>query len=185
MIKRFWKNRKTYLANVDNQGNDALSLLRSRNQQGPLSDTITFVPGVELHADPALGITGNYHSPTGQILEVESKMANAGEWVGLHVALPALDVSNNGMLGFAARLSASEVFMIQACLRSGLDEGGFKDHFFEKHLLLRPEAASHLDALSVHQTYDFPIKAPWRELILFLPTKDFKLSLIDLRVFVV
>ena len=88
------------------------------------------------------------------------------------------------MVGFAARIAAPEILVARACLRSGTEEG-FVDCFFDKHLLFRPEEASHVDALPVHHRADLPLRAPWRELILFLPTDDFRLSLIDLRVFVV
>ena len=42
-----------------------------------------------------------------------------------------------------------------------------------------------MDALHVGKRADLPLRAPWRDVILFLPTRAFQLSLIDMRVFVV
>lgn len=195
MIRRFFRQFKTRLMaiflrpnSVDadrnaTSGNIALNTLRVGHTSGVMSDDITFTPGVELHADAALGMTGTYRSPAGQMLQIDAKMQRSGGWVGLHIALPHRDLSDYEAFGFMARFSASQVLIAQACLRSGVQGGGFKDHFFEKHLLLRPEATSHLDALHVHYAHDFDLEASWRELILFLPTEDFHLSLVDLRVF--
>jgi hypothetical protein len=195
MIRRFFRQFKTRLmaiflrpSSVDadrnaTSGNIALNTLRVGHMRGVLSDDITLTPGVELHADPALEMTGTYRSPAGQMLEIDAKMQRSGGWVGLHIALPHRDLSDYEAFGFVARFSASQVLVAQACLRSGVEGGGFKDHFFEKHLLLRSETTNHLDALHVHCIDDFDLDAPWRELILFLPTEDFHISLVDLRVF--
>lgn len=195
MIKRFYRQFKSWLVaiwlrpnRVDADrnaisGNIALNTLRVGHTSGVLSDDITFALGVELHADAVLGMTGTYRSPAGQILEIDAKMQRSGGWVGLHIALPHRDFSAYEVFGFVARFNASQVLVAQACLRSGVEGGYFKDHFFKKHLLLRSEATSHLDALHVHCVDGFDLDAPWRELILFLPTEDFHVSLVDLRVF--
>ena len=111
-------------------------------------------------------------------------MQGAGEWVGLHFEFPARDISGAGVMGFAARFSAADTCVVQACLRS-MTEDGFQDCFFDKHLLLRPEESSHLDALQIGYRDSLPMHAKWRELILFLPTESFSLALIDLRLFLV
>ena len=168
----------------DGQANHTLSVLRTGTSDGTLGNDIEFVPGFALHADPALGLGGQYRSPAGRLLELDARMSGQGDWIGLHMALPAQDLSEGGVLGFAARTSATETCVLRACLRSGT-EAGFQDCFFDKHLLLRPEEASHLDALPVGMRDTLPDTAPWRELILFLPLTDFRIALIDLRVFVV
>jgi hypothetical protein len=104
--------------------------------------------------------------------------------VGLHLDLPAKDLRQAGVLGFGARFAAPEIMVARVCLRSGT-KSGFEDCFFDKHMLLRPEEASHIDALSIHHRADLPVQAPWRELIIFMPTRAFQASLIDLRVFIV
>ncbi|MEN9063025.1 hypothetical protein [Ponticoccus litoralis] len=98
--------------------------------------------------------------------------------------LPAEKLHHVGTIGFAARIAAPEVFVARAALRSGGPDG-FVDCFFDKHLLFRPEEASHVDAIPVHYREPVPAEAAWRELILFLPTHSFRLSIIDLRLFVV
>lgn len=169
----------------DGQTNHTLDVLRGKVRKGTLSDRVKFLPGVSLHADPALQLTGHYTSPKGRLLELDAHMGGSGSWIGLHLALPARTLKGFGVLGFAARASASETTVLRACLRSGGKEDGFTDCFFDKHLLLRPEEASHLDALPVGYRDELPTEAEWRELILFLPTETFRLSLIDLRVFLV
>ena len=169
----------------DVQVNQDLAAWRAGTAEGALADTVAFQPGLTLHADPALGLSGTYRSPLDRLLELETKMSGDGAWLGLHLGLPLRDLSGFGVVGFAARTSAGSMALIRACLRSGLDEGGFQDVFFDKHLLTRPEESAHLDALHLPQVPDVALQAPWRELVFFLPTQDCHLSLIDLRVFTV
>lgn len=170
---------------ADGQANHALSIWRNDQSEGYLGADVTFIPGFKLNADPALELQGKYRSPKGQILELDARTGQSpGSWVGLHLALPIDDLTHTGVIGFAARISAPEVLVARTCLRSGTKDG-FQDSFFDKHILLRPEQASHVDALSVARRPDIPDRAPWRELVFFLPSKAFQLSLIDLRVFAV
>lgn len=168
----------------DGQANHTLNVLRGKSRQGALADRVKFMPGFSLHADPELQLTGRYSSPKGRLLELDATTGASGGWIGLHLAFSAHNLKDFGMLGFAARTSAPETTVLRACLRSGTKDS-FIDCFFDKHMLLRPEEASHLDALPVGYRDDLPTKAEWRELILFLPTETFRLSLIDLRVFLV
>lgn len=170
---------------ADGQANHALAVMREGTYDGVLTQDVDFLPGLALHADPALALSGSFTSPQGRILDIDAHMGpKPGNWLGLHVSLPAHDLRQTGVLGFAARISAPEIMVVRACLRSGAADG-FVDCFFDKHLMLRPEEASHLDALPLHYRDQIPMQAPWRELVLFLPTHDFRLSLIDLRTFIV
>ena len=159
--------------------------MRAREAQGTLSSDLRFARGFKLHADPALELAGDYRSPRGRLLDFDARTGpNPGGWVGLHLALRVDDLSGMGVVGFAARMAAPEALVVRACLRSGTD-AGFTDCFFDKHMLFRAEEAGHVDALQISERPDLPMRAPWREVILFLPTRAFKLSLIDMRVFVV
>lgn len=170
---------------ADGQANHTLSVMRSKTTKGALHSNVEFLPGFKLNADPALELTGEYRSPAGRLLEFDAQTGpNPGGWVGLHLEVPVDDLSHLGVIGFAARIAAPEILVVRACLRSGTEDG-FQDCFFDKHLLFRPEEASHVDAIPTGQRMDLPQRAGWRELILFLPTRSFQLSLIDLRVFVV
>lgn len=170
---------------ADGQANHTLSVLRAKSSEGPLTSDVSFLPGLRLNADPALELSGNYRSPEGQLLEFDAATGpNPGDWVALHLDIPVDDLGPLGLIGFAARIAAPEIFVVRACLRSGIQDG-FQDCFFDKHLLFRSEEASHLDALPTGQRANLPARAPWRELVLFLPTRAFQLSLIDLRVFAV
>lgn len=169
----------------DGQANHVLAVLREDTREGALASDVDFLPGLSFHADPALGLSGSFTSPEGRILDLDARTGpDTGGWVALHVALPAPDLRRVGFFGFVARLSAPDITVVRACLRSGTADG-FVDCFFDKHLLVRPEEASHLDVLPLQYRDQIPMQAPWRELILFLPTHDFRLSLIDLRLFIV
>ncbi|MEM8582355.1 MAG: hypothetical protein AAGF50_14255 [Pseudomonadota bacterium] len=168
----------------DGQANHALAVLRQEAREGELSESVHFLPGVDLYADPSLGLTGRYSSPEGRILELDAHTSGQGNWCGFHVRLPAAKLDHVGSIGFAVRIAAPEVFVARAALRSGGPEG-FVDCFFDKHLLFRPEEASHVDAIPVHYREPVPMEAAWRELIFFLPTSNFRLSFVDLRLFVV
>jgi hypothetical protein len=168
----------------DAHSNSLLAQLREGQSEGEIGNEVDFLPGVILRADPALGISGRYSSPAGRLLDLEVSCAEAGDWFALHVNLPAHDLGECGVIGFACRGSAATVEVIRPCLRSGT-ANGFVDCFFDKHVLMQPEERTHLDALAVHHREALPVTAPWRELVLFLPTKGFRLSLGDLRVFAV
>lgn len=169
---------------ADGQLNHALAVLRSSTREGELADHVHFLPGLDLRADAALGLAGQYRSTEGRCLDLEARPTGQGSWCALHLGLPARDLQGFGVLGFALRGAAPQMQLIRACLRSGT-KAGFTDCFFDKHVLLHPEESSHVDALAIRHHKRLPQEAPWRELILFLPTRAFDLSLIDLRVFLV
>jgi len=168
---------------ADGEANHRLGLLRAGTSGGDLGQRSDLAPGIFLVADPPLEIAGRWASPAGRILEIEATPRGSGAWFALHVGLPARDLSARGVLGLACRSTAPEVVVVQPCLRSGTPDG-FEDCFFDKHVLSRSEEASHLDALAVQRRDNLPPQAPWRELILFLPVRSFRWSLIDLRVFI-
>lgn len=169
---------------ADGQANHALTVLRRQDAGGDLTQNVSFVPGVMLNADPELGLSGTWRSAENRVLEFDASIQGLGNWLGLHISVPLQDTRGHGIAGFAARIQAQDIFVARASLRSGT-EGGFVDCFFDKHMLFTPDEATHVDALQLHQRDTIPATAPWREIVLFLPTESFKLDLIDLRVFVV
>lgn len=169
---------------ADGQVNHTLAVLRAEVREGELSEHVHFLPGVDLYADPALQLGGHYRSTEGRILDFEARPAGQGDWCALHLQLPARDLRPFGVLGFAMRCSAPELQVLRPCIRSGTEEG-FVDCFLTKHVLVRPEESSHVDAVAVADRPNLPLEAPWRELILFLPPHRFDLSVIDLRLFLV
>ena len=168
----------------DGYVNHTLAVLRGGTSSGDLTQSVEFMPGVQMHADPEMNMAGRYDSPNGRMLELQARPERDGAWNGLHLAFPASDLGPHGALGFVMRASAAEQHVIRACIRSGTEDG-FQDCFFDKHILLRAEESSHVDALAVHQRTDLPLHAPWRELILFLPATAFTMSIHDFRVFLV
>ena len=165
--------------------NQPLAALRAdRFGDRPL-DEAGLPAGLALRADPGLDLGGLCRSPAGRLLELEVTARGQGDWIALHVALDAPDLSAAAYVGFACRSAAPEQHMIRACLRSGAETGdGFSDCFFDRHILAHPEPANHVDALHAATCRDLPETAPWRELVLFLPTRDFTWHLHDLRLFV-
>ncbi|MBR9650076.1 hypothetical protein [Thalassovita aquimarina] len=168
----------------DAQINHALSVLRNGTAEGGIGNETRLLPGVVLRADPELKAGGRYTSPEGRLLDLDVTTAGAGSWLALHLSLGGGEYAPGSFVGFACRVAAPEPITVQPCLRSGTEDG-FVDRFYNKHILAMPEEASHLDALPLQNQPDLPLHAPWRELILFLPTHSFRWSLHDLRVFVI
>ncbi|KAA8610029.1 hypothetical protein [Salipiger aestuarii] len=169
---------------ADGQANQTLDLLRAEQRTGELGTEAGILPGLGFHADPELNLSGSWTTEPGRLLDIQADVPGIGGWAGLHLSLPIASTRGRGIIGFAARLQAPEIFVARACLRSGR-EGGFVDCFFEKHLLFTPDETSHVDVLQIAHRDTIPEEAPWRDLILFLPTESFRLSLIDWRVFAV
>ncbi len=168
----------------DGQANHLLSVLRESAAEGPLGPGTEILPGLVFHAHAGLGAEGHWRSPPGRLLDLEVTTTGEGPWMALHLSLGAPDLAECGVVGLACRSAAADQLVIRTCLRSGTADG-FEDSFFDKHLLARPEEATYLDALPVHRGERVPLRARWRELVLFLPTRSLRWSLIDLRVFAV
>jgi hypothetical protein len=168
----------------DAAANQALSHVAWAETHGDLTERVEIGRGLHLHADPALRLEGTWRSPRGRIVEIDSRPRGTGHWLGLHLALSAGDLSRMAVLGFACRTVAAEAQVLNPCLRSGTMDG-FVDSFFDKNVLSRPVEAAHVDAFSLDLRDDVPTKAPWREIVLFLPVAPISWSLIDMRVFIV
>lgn len=166
------------------RANLGIDQLRNGQGSGPLASDVTFAPGVRLNADPALGLAGTWRSPPGRLLELEAVPAGTGNWCAIHVSLGTLALDNLGVIGFTCRSAAPTPVVVRPCLRSGVD-GGFEDCFFERHLLVHAADRLHVDVLDLHRNLGIPGQAEWRDFILFLPVFPFRLSLQDLRLFVV
>lgn len=139
-------------------------------------------PGIACHVDPAARIGLHWSSPRGRLLDIRTAVATPGGWLGLHVALPPLDLSRTAWFGFVTRTAAGAALAARACLRSGDGAGGFSDAFFDRHVLSQPGETDHVDMLAPVRRPDLPPQAPWREFILFLPpTHDVDWALHDLR----
>lgn len=158
--------------------------MRDVRPKGGIADNTEFLPGLSLHADPALHVSGQWCSPAGRLLELDLRMNGRGAWIGLHVALHTPDFADYGWLGFTYRGTAPQEVLIHPCLRSGT-QSGFSDCFFDKHILATPETGNHVDALHLPTRHEIPETAPWRELVLFLPRQDFQWQLHDLRLFLI
>jgi len=166
----------------DAQANHALSLLKAGTSKGRLTHNLPLSPGLSFKADKAASLKGGYKSPPGRLLELDVTVKGTPDWVEFHVTLPGGDWSAFGLIGLVCVSAAPENIILRPCLRSGT-EGRFVDCFFDKHVLSHPQASTHLDAIMFDRRTNLPMDAPWRELILFLPTHSFRWSLQDLRLF--
>ena len=157
----------------------ALATFHAAESRGDLATGKTeLAAGIFLNCDPKMDMAGNFTSPTGRFADLTAEPARAGDWIGLHVSLPLTDLSAITYVGLVCRLSAPGNWMLRPCLRSGLENGGFEDVFFDKHILTTPRAQTHVDILYLDSRPALPLTAPWRELILFLPCAPFSLSLV-------
>lgn len=162
-----------------------LDRLRATQSQGVLAHDAGPVPGLVFRIDPEARISGHWHSPRGRLLELRTTVDRPGAWLGLHLTLPPFDLTGITWLGFAARSAADPAQVARACLRSGLDAGGFRDDFFPRDLLSHGFETDHVDLLAPDHHPDLPRKAPWREFVLFLPpVRDIRWTLHSLRLFV-
>lgn len=160
-----------------------LAALRDGITTGDIAERVDFAPGISLIADAPLGVGGSWRSPAGRLLELDISMAGRGDWIALHMALDLPDLADIAFIGFGCTGVGPTQQIIRPCLRSGLDDGGFVDCFLDRHILTRTDAIPHVDALYVPTCRTLPETAPWRELLLFLPTEPLRWHLHDLRIF--
>ncbi|WP_432257129.1 hypothetical protein [Limimaricola sp. AA108-03] len=161
----------------------SLERLRASTASGEIVPEAEIVPGVRFVPDPDAGMRGRFSSPAGRLLELEITHERPARWCGLHIKLGIEDLFGLGVVGLAARFGAPHALAVAPCLRSGTGTG-FSDCFFQKQVAALPRPLMHLDALETdgrHET--LPSTAPWREIVLFLPTNSFRLDLHDLRIF--
>jgi len=168
----------------DTQMNAPLTALRAAViAQRPVG-TGALAPGVDLRIDPDARISGQWSSPRGRLLELRTEVAQPGDWLGLHLALPPLDLTGVVWLGLAVRSAGAPALVVRACLRSGLPGGGFRDDFLDRHILSQPAETDHVDLLAPDRRPGLPPRAPWREMVLFLPpAQSVTWALHDLRLF--
>lgn len=160
-----------------------LDSLRAGSASGEIVPETEIVPGLRFVPDPDAGMRGHYTSPAGRLLEIEVSHDRPARWCGLHLRLDLGDLDGLGVIGLAARFAAPQALAVSPCLRSGTATG-FSDCFFSKQVAALPRPLLHLDALETdgrHKT--LPRSAPWREIVLFLPTSSFRVDLHDLRIF--
>ena len=158
---------------ADGRANYAISILRASNQKGELKHQNEFAPGVKLLVSPELAISGEWQSKEAELLSMEAEISGEGGWVALHITLPFESTLPYGVCGVVARTKAPQDLVANVCLRSGKEEG-FEDQFFEKQMYFTPDESTHLDVIDLHRSQFVPKSSPWRELIIFLPSKSFQ-----------
>ncbi|MAW08318.1 MAG: hypothetical protein CME61_08580 [Halobacteriovoraceae bacterium] len=169
---------------VDADANHALAILRaSELDQSAVSDE-PIVPGVFLSFDPESGTTGQIRSNANRLLNFTGQAARPARWLSLNIKLGACDLSQSSIFGFVCKTRSDVTMSFNACLRSGLGDG-FSDVFFGKRIVSFNQPSTHVDLFKLDERDDIPLKANWRELLLFFPTELEQIDLVDLRLFVV
>lgn len=161
-----------------------LEVLRAQSVASTPLDNTELVPDLWWHRDMAGDLSGQWRSPRGRLLELDTQVSDPGGFLALHLRLPPFDIMACNWFGFVARTNAASAMITRVCLRSGTGEG-FHDQFFARHILSQPGASDHHDLLVPAQCPDLPRAAPWREFILFLPpNRALAWALQDLRLIV-
>ncbi len=165
--------------------------------RGGLGDALP-VTGLRLMADPAAVMTLHWSSPTGRLLEIATTVTTPGGWCALRLTVDLPDLAGIAGLGLWLRASADPALTLQAVLRSahpaprptdGPAVPAPTDHVDTPlaHRILCHAAPSDHTALWLADRHpDLPRRAPWREVLLFLPPhRPVTLSLHTLRLFTV
>ena len=169
-------------ASPEAHGNRALGALRRLEHDGPVVPDTPIVPDIWFAADPEAPPAGRIRSRVGELLEAEFELAAPARWLALHLALGPANLSGCAGFGLAVQASAPRSLALRVCLRSGAP-GGFVERFFPRELVIAPEGRLHVDILDLQGAAPVPPRAPWRDLILFLPPESCSLTLRAMRIF--
>lgn len=127
------------------------------------------VPDIWWHIDPSIEALGTWESPRDRMLEVTTTLTTPGHFCALHLRVP-FNPGDYAYFGFVARTASDRALTTRVCLRTGTDTG-HHDLFFPRDILSQQGQTDHIDMLAPAQIPDLPRYAPWRELILFLPSR--------------
>ncbi|WP_304615986.1 hypothetical protein [Paracoccus sp. (in: a-proteobacteria)] len=139
-----------------------------------------------LSLDPEAGITGRFASRPGQIIELELQPAFGIQprWQGLHLPLGPVDLSDAAAFGLIARSVAPLSMTTRICLRSGVG-ADIVDVFLPRLMVSYDQPSLHHDLIEPAAMPDLPQQADWRDLILFFRPGPVRLTVLDLRLFLV
>lgn len=134
-----------------------------------------------INASPEIEVSGNWRSPVGRFLELECTVEGKGDWLGLHLSLDPAKIYTYSYLFLLLRINGHCSSLMRVCLRSVFLDGSYRDIFFDKHLFTDVRPRTHLDALYLDAYPDLPDNCAFRELVIFLPVKSFKLHIHHLK----
>ncbi|MCM2563947.1 hypothetical protein M8744_17565 [Lutimaribacter sp. EGI FJ00013] len=170
--------------NLDAEVNHTLGLLRTEASDEELSNGLRLAPGALISIDPNGEIEGRSVTGGDNILSLNYVVQQPVKWMALHLSVGGIDLRNAAVFGVACKTFAAEATTFRVCLRSQTADG-FVDAFLPKHVVAYGQPSTHVDLLKVEEREDVPIKASWRELVLFFAPQSAALDLIDFRVFIV
>ena len=145
------------------------------------------VPGVWVAADTRDGrFEGAFSAGSGESGEavwLDMRVPVPGRWLSLNMALDLAVLAPGTVLGVVAELAADAPLQIGVTLRSGHD-GGHLDITSPDRIAVGPEPRAAVALLQA--TAETTRRAPpaWRNLMLHLPQRAFRLQLRELRLFV-
>lgn len=168
----------------DAEVNHKLNVMHAINNTGALADGAVPSVGTFFSIDPGAEIKGNFSTGRGSHLKLKYSVLQQPRWLALHIPIGGISLASSLLVGIACKTSAAEARIIRIALRSAKQQG-FVDTFFPKHVIAFSDPSAHIDFIKLSDTYDVPLNAAWRDLVLFFPTESSALSLHDLRVFIV
>jgi hypothetical protein len=161
-----------------------LANLRGLNYVGPAASGQNIVPGVFFSLDPETDNTVQVTSRSGELMDIRMEVARPGRWLALNLVVGGADLAGRKIVGFACTSDAREPTTFRVCLRSGT-EGGHRDLFFPKTVMTDATTSLHLDVLELGSHPNIPVKAPWRDLVIFFQCKSAEIALRDFRLIVI
>jgi hypothetical protein len=152
---------------------------------GKMVPRVDLVPGAFISYDPEGEVSGDFTSSEGDLLSLSYRVNKPVRWIALHFVMGDVDFSGCDLLGIVVKSQAPTATTYRVCVRSGTEEG-FEDCFFSKHVVGFSEKSTHIDLIRLDKSEGIvPLRAPWREIILFFKAVDQDLTINDFKVFAV
>lgn len=169
----------------DAQINHLAALLRGQGAEGEIADGVALAPGCRLSIDPDARLQGEFRTGGDGLVDLDYRVETSPRWMALHLAMGGGSFAGRAVIGAVLKSRASAAVSFRICVRSVL-HGKFTDCFFDKHVVAHAQTSTHVDLLRLDDHAGrIPEQADTRDLVLFLPVRDTKILIQDLRVFIV
>lgn len=172
------------LLGPDAQINHRIGVLRTTVTDQPLAEQLPLVPGAFVSIDREGEVAGRCVTGGESLLRLDYTCRKSPRWLALHLRVGGLNLDQAAIFGVVCKSRAPQAATFRLCLRSAAP-AGFVDAFLPKHVVTFAETSTHVDLLQLQGHEDVPVRADWRELILFFQPQSAAFDLLDLRVFIV
>jgi hypothetical protein len=159
--------------------------LRAFDGAGPVAPGRHIVPGCWLAADTRQGeVTAALEPAPDALMRLDIRVVRPGRWLSLNFALDRTPLAAGDVLGLAADLAAEAELPLGVTIRSGQD-GTEQDTSFPDRLVAAPDRRLGVALMTVAPSMALTRPPQWRNLMLRLPMRDMRLTIGDLRLFLV